>query len=183
MNIEIIEQTPEEGKVIFDNHMHRDFPENEIKPWNIALELYRRGIYEMLQILSDGIMVGYVWMVCPSGEAALIDYLAVLPEYRSEGYGSRILKALVERYRLRGMELLLESEYPDEAPDRAMAIRRLGFYKRAGFKNSGVEVRLFGVHFCILTFGKEGNARQKMEHLYRAMFPERLYRHAVEFLT
>ncbi len=174
-------QTPDVAINTFHTHMQRDFPQSEIKPWEIAMDLYRRGIYEMLEAWEDGKMVGYVWTVCPAGDAVLIDYLAVLPEFRGSGVGSRMLNALRRRYQNGGKILLLESEYPQEAPDLEIARRRLGFYARAGFADTGVQVRLFGVRFCILSPVGEG-AKWRMTEIYRAMFPEELYHQAVEFL-
>ena len=183
MKIELRQQTLEEGRLTYDREMHRDFPEDELKPWEITVQMYEAGIYEMLEAFVDGTLVGYAWMVFPKGGSALIDYLAVLPQFRCGGYGTAILEALSCRYSLRGMELLLESEFPEEAPDPAMARRRLGFYQRAGFRDSGVQVRLFGVRFCILVHGDAVDAKEQMTHLYRAMFSDPLFREAVQFLN
>ena len=163
--------------------MHRDFPEDERKPWNVTLDLYGRGIYEMLEARWEGKMVGYAWMVCPEGSSALIDYLAVLPEYRDSGIGSAILRELTLRYRTRGQSLLLESEFPEEAPDPDIAVRRLSFYARSGFLDSGVLVRLFGVKFCILSSNADLDAKEQMCGIYHAMFPGDLYQYAVQFLN
>lgn len=183
MQIELVEQSLDAAKRTYDTHMRRDFPENERKPWAMTVSLYERGIYEMLEARLEGKMVGYVWMVCPGGETALIDYLAVLPEYRDTGIGGAILRELTHRYRMRGQCLLLESEFPEEAPDPDMAIRRLGFYARSGFLNTGVLVRLFGVKFSILSSNAELNAKEQMRGIYNAMFPGDLHLRAVRFLN
>ncbi len=183
MQIILKEQSLTEAKETFDTHMQRDFPVNEQKPWDVTLGLYSKGIYEMLEIRSGGAMVGYAWMVCPEGNAALIDYLAVLPQYRGTGIGGRILKELSCRYARRGQTLLLESEFPDEAPDPQIARRRLGFYARAGFLDTGVQVRLFDVRFAILSPADPSAARQQMQTIYKAMFPGELLPRAVTFLN
>ena len=183
MQIVLLEQSLEAAKRTYDSHMQRDFPESERKPWDITLSLHERGIYEMLEARWEGKMVGYAWMVSPVGESALIDYLAVLPEYRNCGIGGMVLQALSDRYRLRGQHLLLESEFPGEAPDPQIAVRRLGFYARSGFLETGVHVRLFGVKFCILSDCAAMNAHEQMQYIYAAMFPGEQYRRAVEFLN
>ena len=182
MNITLLEQSLDTARITYETHMRRDFPENELKPWDITVSLYERGIYEMLEIRWEGKMVGYAWIVCPKGEASLIDYLAVLPEYRNSGIGSLILKALSSRYQKLGQYLLLESEFPGEAPNPSIAVRRLGFYNRSGFQDTGVQVRLFGVRFCILSSKPSVNTGEQMRHIYKAMFPEDLFCQAVEFL-
>ncbi len=182
MKIELLEQDLDSSRRTYDVHMCRDFPQDELKPWEITKSLYERGIYDFLEAYSDGKLVGYAWMVTPDGQTALIDYLAVLPQYRGTGIGSEILKCLCERYRRQGKQLILESEHPDGAPDPSLAVRRLGFYARSGFLNTGLQVMLFGVRFCILAHGICANAKQEMEHIYRAMFPDGLYETAVTFL-
>lgn len=183
MQIVLLKQPLDAAKRTYDIHMHRDFPENERKPWDMTLNLYERGVYEMLEARWEGKMVGYAWMVCPEGSSALIDYLAVLPEYRGAGIGSAILHELGQRYRLRGQSLLLESEFPEEAPDPDIAVRRLSFYARSGFLDSGVLVRLFGVKFCILSSNADLDAKEQMRGIYNAMFPGDMCLRAVQFLN
>ena len=173
-------QSLEEGRELFHRDMQRDFPENEIKPWGIIEKMVRAGEYDLLGAWEGDKMVGYAWMFAPDGEAILLDYLAVMPECRGNSVGSAILKALAERYP--DKILILESEYPEDAPEPDVARRRLRFYDHAGFVNSGVEVVLFGVHFCILTHGQDPDARIHMENLYRSMFPGERYDYAVKFL-
>lgn len=173
-------QSLEEGRELFHRDMQRDFPENEIKPWGIIEKMVRAGEYDLLGAWEGDKMVGYAWMFAPDGEAILLDYLAVMPECRGNSVGSAILKALAERYP--DKILILESEYPEDAPEPDVARRRLRFYDHAGFVNSGVEVVLFGVHFCILTHGQDPDARIHMESLYRSMFPGERYDFAVKFL-
>ena len=182
MDILLKEQSPEEGCALFETHMARDFPASEIKPWDVILGLVESGSYDMLAAYDGDRMVGYAWMFCPKGEAVLLDYLAVLPEYRGTGVGSRILDALAERYCVDGRAFLLESEYPDTAPEPEVARRRLGFYARAGFRNTGVQVLLFGVRFCVLSRGTDDRGRAHMEWIYRKMFPGERYQQAVRFL-
>lgn len=173
-------QSLEEGRELFHRDMQRDFPENEIKPWGTIEKMVRAGEYDLLGAWEGDKMVGYAWMFAPDGEAILLDYLAVMPECRGNGVGSAILKALAERYP--DKILILESEYPEDAPEPDVARRRLRFYDHAGFAVSGVEVTLFEVHFCILTHGQDPDARIHMENLYRSMFPGERYDFAVKFL-
>jgi GNAT superfamily N-acetyltransferase len=183
MRIILFEQSLDAAKNTYDIHMQRDFPENERKPWDITVDLRERGIYEMLEARWEGELVGYAWVVCPEGSSALIDYLAILPEFRNRGIGGAILRELRQRYSMRGKSLLLESEFPEEAPDPAIAVRRLAFYARSGFLDSGVLIRLFGVKFCILASNSEPDAKEQMRVIYEAMFPGDLYRQAVVFLN
>lgn len=174
--------TAEQGYEIFQKDMFRDFPEDEIKPWDVILRMVNAGEYDLLAAFEDDIMVGYAWIFRPETEAVLIDYLAVLPQFRGTGVGTRMLSALGKQYCAGDKRLLLESEYPETAPEPSVARRRLGFYARAGFCDTGVQVLLFGVRFCILSLGEDKAGKDHMEQLYRAMFPGEFFHHAVQFL-
>jgi len=180
MTLEIL--TPEQGFEIFQKDMFRDFPEDEIKPWEVILRMVNDGVYDLLAAIEDGTMVGYAWIFRPDSDAVLIDYLAVMPQLRGTGVGTRILSALGKQYCAGGKRLLLESEYPETAPEPDVARRRLGFYAKAGFCDTGVQVLLFGVRFCILSLGEDKQGRDHMDQIYRAMFPGERYHQAVQFL-
>ena len=170
----------EQGEKIYTTHMQRDFPADELKPWRIMRDLAKRGEYDMLGAYWDDTLVGYAWQYVPSGgDCLLLDYLAVLPQYRMRGVGAGILASLRQYY---SRIILLESEYPEEAPDPAIARRRLGFYTRCGMGDTGLQLRLFGVRFCILASGTLTDAQDAMEMRYTGMLGPQLRAKAVEYI-
>lgn len=179
--MELIELTPTQAQIIFKENMTSDFPDDELKPWNIMKDLYDRGIYSFLGAFDNGDLVGYAWMFSPKGDCELLDYLAVLPQHRRKGYGTQILSALSEHFSNQ-KTLLLESEEPSEAPDPTQAIERLGFYAGAGFLDTGVQVRLFGVRFRILSAKPDPYAQDHMRFLYKQMLSRNLNSTQVQFL-
>ena len=169
------EMTPEQGEAFYETHLRRDFPASELKSWAVMRQAYSRGKYDLLAAYEGDRLVGYSWQYVPRQGAILVDYLAIVPELRGRGYGTALLQALEAYYRPADRRLILESEYPGEAPDTALAQRRLDFYYRAGLVDSGVQTRLFGVRFCILTFGEMENPRRAIEEIYRDMLEGELY--------
>ena len=170
-------QSSDWGREIFDNRMPLDFPANEIKPWEVAFSLYRKGRYAFLAAFSGEEYVGYAWCYVPETGAVLLDYFAVLPQFRDKGIGSGILEALKRRYGT----ILLESEFPETAPDPDTAQRRLGFYLRNGMAQTGLLVRLFGVDFCILS-NNPVDAKAEMTAIYRGMLGDGLFDKAVRMV-
>lgn len=164
--------TREQGARLYKTHLERDFPAQELKPWEIMLEHLERGQYDLLAAYEGEKLVGYAWQYCPPEGAILIDYLAIEPSLRGQGWGARLLKALGAYYGSRGRTLVLESEYPGEAPDPEQARRRLAFYRRAGLLDTGVETRLFGVRFCILSYEALPDPRQTIWDIYHTMLDE-----------
>lgn len=166
MNIELRKMNEREITKIYESRMRHDFPVTELKPLENMIEMMERGVYECLLATENGEPVGYALVLILSDfPYGLLDYLGVFSEKRNQGYGSRILSALTEYYKDR--KLIIESEYPGDAPDERMAERRIGFYQRNGAVNTGVESRIYGVHFVnfiLLNNTDQLNSMQNLEN-------------------
>ena len=79
-------------------------------------------------------------------------FLAVNPDVRSHGYGSRILGQLREVYADRVHVLEIEPLDP-AAPNYAQRVRRLSFYERNGFAQTGYELVEEEMAYTILCAG------------------------------
>lgn len=177
-----------EAQTIYETRMVQDFPAAELKPFPAVREMMQAGIYEPL-VLEDenGELQAYAWQVLlPGRRSALLDYFAVRSDLRGGGIGTQALHTLAAYYRDRLDDLILECEHPDEAPDRAVAERRIGFYLRAGACATCIESRVFGVRYRILTLPCGGHAPdevvgKELKDLYRMMVPEPYYRGNVIF--
>lgn len=174
--------TEKELERLYHEDVYRDFPESEIKPWSVVSDLYGRGLYEPLGYFDGDKLTAYALQIVPRSGAPLLDYLAVIPEYRGSGVGSAVLSRLRERYHDRG-GIMIECEHPDEAPDRDAALRRLAFYDRAGAVLTDTQVRLFGVLFLIYRLpcsdGSTAAPADAMESIYRLSVPAHQYDGAV----
>ncbi len=176
------------AQAIYETHMVQDFPAAELKPFSAVREMMQAGIYEPLAFCGDdGALQAYAWQVLlPGRRSALLDYFAVRKELRGSGIGSQVLGTLAQHYTARLDDLILECEHPDEAPDRAIAERRIAFYQRAGAAVTALESRVFGVRYRILTLPCGGHAAddvvgKELKELYRLMVPEPYYRGNVIF--
>ena len=124
----------EQAQSIYRSQMVRDFPESELKPFASVQGMMTRGLYEPLAFYDEaGALMAYAWQaVLPQCRNVLLDYFAVLPQYRGSGVGTAVLKELAAYYAPRKQSLIIECEHPAEAPEPAVARRRIGFYLRAG---------------------------------------------------
>lgn len=186
MQIRLMDEA--EAKQVYEERMVRDFPEDELKPFAAILQMMRGGIYEPLGFYDEtGHLCAYAWQTVMAGRSgALIDYFAVDAAQRGQGTGHRALQLLAEYYALRMGALIIECEHPAEAPDAAIARRRIRFYLDAGARATALESRVFGVKYQIyaLPCGKDpGDAvlNDDLQALYRAMVPEPYYRGNVIF--
>ena len=172
--------TEEELETLYTTDAHRDFPESELKPWDVVEKLNREGNYEPIGFYEGDKLMAYALQVIrENGKSVLLDYLAVTPEYRSCGIGSAVLAALREYYSGKAEFIVIESEHPAEAPDKEAALRRLDFYKRAGGILTDTQVRLFDVLFLIFILpcgdGLSASASEELEKIYRVTVPPELY--------
>lgn len=179
----VVFQKMKEAEIIkiYETRMTKDFPPMELKPLHSITDMVEQGIYECLSVY-DGEQIGYAFVLLPQGiPYNLLDYLGTFSEKRNHGYGGQVLKELRNYYRDR--TLMIESEYPDDAPDRDMAVRRLQFYRRNGAVDTGVESRIFGAHYVnlILSGEQEDGAcalpaaeefKDVLAQLYAGMLPD-----------
>ena len=170
-----------EIRQLYSRSLVRDFPADELKSLSAILSLYHRGEYDVLGAYESEAMVAYALVFRPTDDSvALLDYLAVEPEYRSRGVGSELLGNLRIHYAATAEALMIECERPQTAPDQSQARKRIEFYTRAGAVLTEVCIWLFGVEYSIL-FIPCGHSTpafdcaKRMLGLYRQMLPEELY--------
>ena len=102
------------------------------------------------------------------------------------GAGGGALHLLQAHYAPRLAALLLECEHPAEAPDAAVARRRIGFYLRAGARATALESRVFGTRYAVLSLPCGGTVPdaalcKELRTLYKVMVPHPYYRGQVIF--
>ena len=90
----------EQAQSIYRSQMVRDFPESELKPFASVQGMMTRGLYEPLAFYDEaGALMAYAWQaVLPQCRNVLLDYSAVLPQYRGSGVGTAVLKELAAYY-------------------------------------------------------------------------------------
>lgn len=173
------------------------FPQEELRPLANLQSLIDRNGYEGLGLYnkSDNKLVGYGFFVrIPDADVALLDYYAILEEYRSQGAGSLFLSRMKEHYKdLRG--ILLETEDYDTAStdaEKAIRKRRDTFYCRNGALRTTVKTTVFDVPFQIffipafpkvikLSSSENVRLRNDIETLYRFMLTEEIYNKKVRW--
>lgn len=131
------------------------FPSEERKPFSMMLRLRRKKkanlwvIHDKISDKAVGLAFVLLWK-----NKVLFDYFAIMPEYQSKGYGSEVLKELKKCYN--GKCIFGEVEPVDEtAENNAQRIRRMDFYLRNGFKETGIYVSLFGCVLQLMYMGDE----------------------------
>lgn len=166
-----------EAGYIYERYMVTHFPPNEMKSFRLMEQAMEQGVYFPYGYYENDRLIGYAF-VMKNGNTLLLDYFAVLEQYRREGYGSIILKQLEGSL---GEEetLLIELEQPDhEEPEiRQLQFRRIAFYVRNGAKGAGATEMLTGCTYRLFTLGKPlygEKAVEAMRRLYGALLSKEM---------
>ncbi len=129
--------------------MKTAFPKNEHIPLSVLNLLARRKCTDFTAYYDDGVFCGISYTVC-SDSTVFILYLAVSKKLRSLGYGTEILGDIKEKNE--GKTLVLNVEPLDENADNyASRIRRLEFYAKNGFSDTGWYLDDFSGEYNILS--------------------------------
>ncbi|MBQ5581215.1 MAG: hypothetical protein IIT43_08205, partial [Clostridia bacterium] len=118
----------EEAHIVFRRYLKHHFPADEVKPWKSIARMWADDCYFAVGVFEDvgdvrpdsqnssganesdplDTLRGYAFFVeSPDCDACLLDYYAILPEYRDAGLGGRTLQRLAELVRDRGKYILL----------------------------------------------------------------------------
>lgn len=176
---------------IYANTAPLHFPSGELRPISNLRGLLSRGGYEGLGIFRENHEqpLGYAFFLhVPGEDTLLLDFYAILEEYRSLGLGSFFLQEMKGHYRCFS-GILLETEDPEcAANDEELSIRsrRNAFYYKNGAHRTGISCSLFGVPFQILYVPIAADGiidsaalKGKLEAIYRFMLSQELYSQGV----
>ena len=136
---------------IYRTRMREDFAPDELKPLNVIVQAWEKGIYDCYILTRQETILGYAYFVRKDSNY-IVDYLAISAEHRDEGWGTVFLKQLAEFFHEANC-VVVEVEDPDvskDEEDKLQRERRLRFYIRNGFRLTGVKARVFGVDYLIL---------------------------------
>ncbi|HZJ75538.1 MAG TPA: GNAT family N-acetyltransferase [Clostridia bacterium] len=106
--------------------MEKSFPKDEYRSYKEQKELLSNPIYSIYALQGDGGSVKAFIAVWEFNEFLFIEHLAVNPEYRNSGIGTRMLSEIAALF---NKTACLEVE----PPETELSCRRIGFYERNNF--------------------------------------------------
>lgn len=129
------------------------FPKEERKTFTFIEQLRKEGKCVIHTAVDNGKFAGLA-IILKDEKYALIDYLAVNPEIRGSGTGSKMLDELKQLYGNKCLFLERETVLRN-CDNPTQRNRRRNFYLRNGFSDSGIYVNVYTVDMTLMTFGKE----------------------------
>lgn len=137
---------------LYTNIAVHHFPKDEYKPVSAVERLYDENIYSAYGLFDNESLMGYALFVdMPDNDSLLLDYFAILEDYRNQGVGSIFLEKLKTAFPNR-KGFFIESENPDFAADETdleTRKKRLSFYERNNAELTPFLSTLFGVHYKV----------------------------------
>lgn len=172
----IQEISPSTLATTYLSQLVRDFPHETINKGDID-NVTRVGLSSSFYLYQeDGITKAYIYLI-ESGEYLYCCFLAVLPEHRGQGVGTKFLTELMPQFAGR-TAVIAEVEEPAGAAtddDRRTREKRIRFYEHLGFHVPGdIEFLSSGVPYrlAILSIGEEPcssvDAAEAVCRIYRA---------------
>lgn len=162
----------EEMRKVYNEHMTKDFPDNERKPFSMIEKGMKKGTYECPGFFEGDELKGYSVFV-KSERAYLFDYLAVIDGSRNSGIGADFLKKLFKHFEGENRVIgeVEDYELESDAEKRALQKRRYDFYIRNGYVDTGVKVKLFSVDYRILEMDKgKRYSWEEISKLYKGIY-------------
>lgn len=174
----------DEAAKIYNTYLVNHFPANEVKPLKNIEAMWQTGGYEAYGWYEGDFLTGYAFMCKnPAEKYVLLDYLAVLEEYRNGGYGSRILSAL-KNTSTDSDALIIETEDIDKSvnsEEYAERERRDRFYTRNGIIKSGISATVYSADYRVWYMPLNNTPDETTLHaaydrIYEYMLSEKGYR-------
>ena len=170
----------EEVKNIYNDHMVKDFPKEELKPIDAIERLISRKIYKCYGLYDNEELLAYAFFNT-SKSYLLLDYYSVCGKYRSNGIGSKFFSILKEECKnYNGIIVEVEDiESADTEAEKIIRQRRIDFYIKNGMKMTNVLCELFNVNYSIMCISKvefdDSIIADEIKNIYKEMVPDKFY--------
>lgn len=153
------------------------FPADERPPANIYFNNFKKDNNQLLGFYDEETFIGFASMTFYK-DICYIFFLAVSSEHRDQGYGTKILSILKEKYKDYVL-LLCYEEVDQKYQDYDNRLRREKFYIRNGFIKNPLKTNEFGVIFQSAYIGKHIVTFEE----YKEIFASGFGKFAVKFLS
>ena len=144
------------------------FPPYERMPFDLMLELNEIENVDLCSVYDDNEFIGFYLMI-RSNNLAYVSFLAIVPEKRSQGYGSRVLNFIKASYP--GYEILLDEEPVREGSENyEQRLARKHFYEKNGFSSTHYLNSAYGQDYEILSTGDDFDISDYLNIFYSIGF-------------
>lgn len=167
MNFKYIDYNKSNYKKEIKKLYINSFAREERYPFWLVKSCAKGENVEFNVIIDKNKLIGMEYLLKYNNTVYLF-YLAIGLNQRGNGYGSKVLADLLERYKDKSIILCIER--PDENNETDIRIRRKKFYLKNGFYSTNKYTEDNGVEYEVLCTNKELNVtKEVLEDLYKQM--------------
>ena len=135
------------------NLYHTAFPKEELLPWWVVRLLTAQKCVNLTGYYKEETFAGFTF-TATAGDILFVLFFAVEDNSRGKGLGSEILQYMKEHNP--GKTVVLNVEPLEEtAENNDQRIRRMAFYRKNGFYDTGYNIREVGGTFRVLATAPE----------------------------
>lgn len=131
------------------------FPDDERKTLELLQSSYEKHYTRIIEILYKNEIIGFMILnkIKDTGYAVL-DYFAILPEYRNNKFGTKALQMLLEQEKeSRGIFIEIEKVgLGKDTEENLLREKRKNFYENEGFRKLNFDLFLFDVVYTPYLF-------------------------------
>lgn len=131
------------------------FPEDERKSLELLCLAYERHYTKIIEILYKDEIIGFMLLnkIRDKGYA-ILDYFAILPQYRNNKFGTKALQILLKQEKEnKGVFIEIEKiGFGKDKEDNLLREKRKNFYENVGFKKLNFDLFLFDVLYTPYLF-------------------------------
>ena len=158
------------------------FPKEERKPYQTIVKAMKYHLGNVIKIVEENLFIGFIIVnTLENNPYVQLDYLAILPEYQSKGYGKKAISLLRKHYhQYKGIFIEIE-KIGLGANDKENQIRerRKRFYEEIGFQKLSFDLDLYHVIYsayflpCLEKEILETDMIQSIFEIYNALLGEK----------
>ena len=130
------------------------FPADERAPFFMLIKRTERKENSFYAVTDNDGFAGLVYTI-KSDKVIYVFFLAVIPEKRGKGYGTKILYEIKNKNPDLAVILMIEDTDIKDAPNYEERLNRLKFYKRNDFFQLGIKINEAGVKYELLGTKKD----------------------------
>lgn len=125
------------------------FPPNERPPFQALIEKADMGLADFWVIREEDKNIGIAYLL-PFEDVTYLFYFAVDSSCRGKGYGTKAMKAILEKYKDTHLLFSIE-DWEEEAENTAQRIKRHEFYLCCGLLDLPFTLRGNGMAFAVMS--------------------------------
>lgn len=159
------------------------FPKYERAPIWILKLLAKKNKARFYSIIDNGKFVGLSYNVFYK-DIVFVFYFAIDGALRGQGYGSRVLEAIKEKYSNNRIILNIE-EIDKNSKNYEQRVKRKKFYQKNGFKDLGYTVKEGEIVYEMLCYNKDDKivSSEEYKELMNYYLGKMLYKYVYEKIS